>query len=149
MLTGLQAARPQEVCAAIFTFSSLCLLLRAYWVKTAADYLRNLIYQSRLYVDMITAPGETVHNRIYWGSSFCEDCFFHSCFPHGHQDSAAIVGPSCVLRPLQSNLHPLVFIFGLSTLYTPQLLPFGISTVSIPQSPYLGLVPFFFQLYRL
>ena len=144
MLTGLQAARQWEACVAIFTFSSLCLLLRSYWVKTAADYLRNLTYQSRLYVGMITAPERLCIIEFTGAAVFVRTVSFHSCFPHGHQDSAATVSQSCVLRPLQSYLHPLVFIFGLSTLYAPQLLPFGISTVSIPQSPYLGLVPFFF-----
>lgn len=55
MLTGLQAAWSWEVYTVIFTFSSLYLLLRFYWVKTAADCLRNLIYEYRLYVNIITS----------------------------------------------------------------------------------------------
>jgi hypothetical protein len=74
MLTGLQAAWQWEVCAVIFTSSSLCLLLRFYWVKTADDCLRNLIHQYRLYVDMVTVL-ESLHT-IDWDSSFCEDSSF-------------------------------------------------------------------------
>lgn len=71
--------------------------------KTAADCLRNLLYQCRLRVGMIvTALERPCIVEFTRTAVFVRTASFHSCFPHGHRDSAAIVRQSCVLSPLRS-----------------------------------------------
>lgn len=74
MLTGLQSAWLWGICAVIFTSSSLCLRLRFYWVKPAAGWLRDLIFEYRLYVTISTSL-EKLYLTV---GEFFSQCFLHS-----------------------------------------------------------------------